>query len=59
MAEEYRPEGAHEKAGPEHEKARNESNRCIQVRREKMFTEKEREHAVKIKVVPLDQRADR
>ena len=59
MAEEDRAEGPNEKTRPEHEKTCNEGDRRVQLGREEMLAEKEREHAVEIEVVPLDQRADR
>src|SRR5690242_20252772 len=59
MAEKDCTKRAHEKTRPEHEKTRDESDSRVQLRREEMLAEKQRQHAIKIKVVPFDQRADR
>src|SRR6266851_3593347 len=59
MAEDDGAEGPDEEPGPEHEEAGDQRQRWVHLRREEVLAEEERENAVEIKVVPLDERAHR
>src|SRR5262249_60110604 len=52
-------EWPHGKSRPEHEQTQDECGGRVECRREEVLAEKDREHAVDVEVVPLDERADR